>query len=490
MGDKKKKAQMFVKLVSAAGTGFFYVKRKPRQFTEKLEFRKFDPRVNRHVLFTEAKMKTVVSTKAVEPGKYFPLSALDRHMENNHIRLVCYYQYSGEAVELGEVTKKLRHSLSEMLTHFPIVSGRLTRDERGHWKIKCNDAGVRVVEAKAKGSVEGWLANLDREKELQLVHWEDMFHKPYYWSTFYVQLTEFEEGGLAIGLSCGHLLADSTSATSFMKAWADISMANKMVTPPLFHPLLLTRQGITNPNHHPHMELIHHYKSSIQKPISLKEARYTTISMGFSAHMVQACMSAAQTNSPITPFAALAALFWVSLSKVKKGLRNGLVDMSICLDMRKVLGIDVAFFGNCMVYNKVHAVEGDTNNFTFPQAVRAISHVVAKMDSERVMDLIDWLENEGVNSPTMMNNHDLVCASLESVDPYLAVFQDGFKPIHVSCYVEPVLGEGQVLILPGPPGEGPLSRVAMVTLREEEAIKLCEDELISQFSPTTMMKCQ
>ncbi|KAG4954005.1 hypothetical protein JHK82_039620 [Glycine max] len=57
MGDKKKKAQMFVKLVSAAGTGFFYVKRKPRQFTEKLEFRKYDPRVNRHVLFTEAKMK-------------------------------------------------------------------------------------------------------------------------------------------------------------------------------------------------------------------------------------------------------------------------------------------------------------------------------------------------------------------------------------------------------------------------------------------------
>ncbi|KAG2397989.1 uncharacterized protein HKW66_Vig0137750 [Vigna angularis] len=55
MGDKKKKAH--VKLVSAVGTGFFYEKRKPRQFTEKLEFRKFDPRVNRHVLFTEAKMK-------------------------------------------------------------------------------------------------------------------------------------------------------------------------------------------------------------------------------------------------------------------------------------------------------------------------------------------------------------------------------------------------------------------------------------------------
>lgn len=57
MGDKKKKATMFIKLVSAAGTGFFYVKRKPSRMPEKLEFRKFDPRVNRHVLFTETKMK-------------------------------------------------------------------------------------------------------------------------------------------------------------------------------------------------------------------------------------------------------------------------------------------------------------------------------------------------------------------------------------------------------------------------------------------------
>ena len=157
--------------------------------------------------------------------------------------------------------------------------------------------------------------------------------------------------------------------------------------------------------------------------------------------------------------------------------------------MRKVLGLDIGFFGNCMVYNKVHEVEGDNYKLKFPQAVRAISDVVAKMDSEGVMDLIEWLENDDVNSPTLMNGHNLVCASLEGVDPYLSVFEDGFKPIHVSCYVEPVLGEGQVLILPGPPGEGPLSRVAMVTLREEEAIKLCEDELISQFSPTNLMKC-
>ncbi|KAI3773022.1 hypothetical protein L6452_04219 [Arctium lappa] len=58
MGEKKKSATIFIRLVSAAGTGFFYVKKKnPRKIQTKLEFRKYDPRVNRHVLFTEAKMK-------------------------------------------------------------------------------------------------------------------------------------------------------------------------------------------------------------------------------------------------------------------------------------------------------------------------------------------------------------------------------------------------------------------------------------------------
>ena len=46
-----------MKLVSAAGTGFFYVKKKNPKLPYKLEFRKYDPRVNKHVLFTEAKLR-------------------------------------------------------------------------------------------------------------------------------------------------------------------------------------------------------------------------------------------------------------------------------------------------------------------------------------------------------------------------------------------------------------------------------------------------
>ncbi|XP_068338909.1 uncharacterized protein [Pyrus communis] len=57
MSEKKKKAtHFFIRLLLAADTGFYYVKKKPKRLQEALEFRKYDPRVNRHVLFREAKM--------------------------------------------------------------------------------------------------------------------------------------------------------------------------------------------------------------------------------------------------------------------------------------------------------------------------------------------------------------------------------------------------------------------------------------------------
>ncbi len=53
-----KPATIMIKLVSTADTGFYYVTRKnPRTSTEKLELKKYDPVVRKHVLFKEHKIK-------------------------------------------------------------------------------------------------------------------------------------------------------------------------------------------------------------------------------------------------------------------------------------------------------------------------------------------------------------------------------------------------------------------------------------------------
>ncbi|MBI1954320.1 MAG: 50S ribosomal protein L33 [Proteobacteria bacterium] len=53
-----KSAVVKIKLISTADTGFFYVtKKNPRKKPEKMELKKYDPVVRKHVTFKEAKIK-------------------------------------------------------------------------------------------------------------------------------------------------------------------------------------------------------------------------------------------------------------------------------------------------------------------------------------------------------------------------------------------------------------------------------------------------
>ncbi|GMY17785.1 protein ECERIFERUM 26-like [Fagus crenata] len=130
----------------------------------------------------------------------------------------------------------------------------------------------------------------------------------------YVWIKEFEGGGLAIGLSCIHLLSDPICATMFLKA------------PFPFPP----RKPVNEISYHrPYTALINHYKFLIENSTPFLDAKHTTkISLALSDCMIRACMDMVQStsapNKPSpSPFKALAGLLWVCISKVR-GLRNGL----------------------------------------------------------------------------------------------------------------------------------------------------------------------
>ncbi|KAJ2674246.1 hypothetical protein IWW42_001746 [Coemansia sp. RSA 1085] len=57
MAKKPKSRNILVRLISSAGTGFTYMKQRPRTAAYRLTMMKFDPRVNKHVLFVEHKSK-------------------------------------------------------------------------------------------------------------------------------------------------------------------------------------------------------------------------------------------------------------------------------------------------------------------------------------------------------------------------------------------------------------------------------------------------
>ncbi|KAL1210329.1 Rosmarinate synthase [Cardamine amara subsp. amara] len=435
--------------------------------------------------------RTVVSTRPIEPGQLYRFSVLDHVMEPNHIRLVYYYRFS-KTREPGEITKQLRESLAYTLNCYPIVTGRLVKEIDGteykedvnrRWKVKSNDAGVRMVEARATGSVEEWLRSVNREDELKLAHWEDMDHLPYYWSTFYVQVTEFENGGLAVGLSCSHLLADSVCAMMFIRAWADLTLSRSMMAPPLFHPLPPRR--FDNLRLISNNQLLSQYIKSCSltaSPSNVTEDHMVTVTLLFPDPLVRA----GENELGVSTFEILAGLFWVCVSRAK-GKRNELMDMSLCLDVRKLLRLDQGYFGNCMVYHKVHYSNPvKTKDKLLSHAVEEIQNITKRLDYDTVMDLIEWLSS---NNGPISNGSDLVCTNLENMSHWRPMmFEEDLILSRVSCYVEgPVAGGGQVIVLPSPSGEEPMNRVVMVSLPLREMVEVVDDELLLSFSPVLLM---
>ena len=57
--SKSKRNSILFKMVSYAGTGFYYLaRRNPKQKTEKMIFSKYDPVVRKHVEFKEQKLSS------------------------------------------------------------------------------------------------------------------------------------------------------------------------------------------------------------------------------------------------------------------------------------------------------------------------------------------------------------------------------------------------------------------------------------------------
>ena len=53
-----KSSKILIKMESTANTGFFYISKKnTKNVTKKMEIKKYDPKIRKHVLFKENKIK-------------------------------------------------------------------------------------------------------------------------------------------------------------------------------------------------------------------------------------------------------------------------------------------------------------------------------------------------------------------------------------------------------------------------------------------------
>lgn len=133
---------------------------------------------------------TAVSSKPSESGRVHPFTALDNALSSHTVHVIFYYPRSPfGSFDLDSV----RIPLSELLSLYPPAIGRVTKNPDGIWKVKCNDAGLRVVRAKVCVSIDEWLRSADGHEESDLTVWEEMPEDPSTWSPFRLQVIYYTQ---------------------------------------------------------------------------------------------------------------------------------------------------------------------------------------------------------------------------------------------------------------------------------------------------------
>ncbi|CAI9772360.1 unnamed protein product [Fraxinus pennsylvanica] len=151
--------------------------------------------------------------------------------------LSCHYIQKGALFTrppfpIYQLVTLLKTSLSQSLTHFPPLAGRLTTDSEGYVYIICNDAGVDFIHANGSHiHVRDVLGSIDVPQEVKRFFAFDqkVSYEGHFSPILAVQVTELADG-VFIGCAVNHAVTDGTSFWNFFNTFAEISRGVRRIS--------------------------------------------------------------------------------------------------------------------------------------------------------------------------------------------------------------------------------------------------------------------
>ncbi|PIA29482.1 hypothetical protein AQUCO_06000085v1 [Aquilegia coerulea] len=143
----------------------------------------------------------------------------------------------------------LKNALSKVLIHFPHLVGRLTRDEGERQCIILNNAGIRLIETYVPITLVDQMISF-----ASLSNDVSHLHPPIQGidEILQIQLNRYVCGGLVIGSTGHHRVADGHSWNNFYIAWSRL-VRGLEIDPPPYH----DRGAIMIPRDKPRVEFDH-----------------------------------------------------------------------------------------------------------------------------------------------------------------------------------------------------------------------------------------
>ncbi|KAJ0985240.1 hypothetical protein J5N97_003596 [Dioscorea zingiberensis] len=421
------------------------------------------------------KLSTVVPGAVTGDEVVHELGNMDLVMKQHYLRGVYLFKGSDAIEGLGIIA--LKEPMFAMLNVFYPVAGRIRRSESGRPFIRCNDSGVRIIEAKCDKTIDEWLLESQTEQyyslDFQLVTDKVLGPDLPFSPSVYIQFTRFKCGGMAIGFSWAHVLGDAVSATTCINLWGQL--LSKKKTPAQAEAEAQQVKDMINK--------ATTKSTPDETPISLPVKQLPPVGdywlspsdhpMGtFSFQISSSKMKDMQLD---TSFEVLSALIWKCLASIREGSREPHL-VTICRSSSSNSEKKPGVLSNDQMITSVHC-ESSLSKI-------GISELAELIDKERVdqkKQIEDLVDSETGEPNFILYGANLTFVDLEQVDFY-GLEINGQKPVHVNFKIDGVGSEGVVLVLPGTKkninnasGDGEAAgRMVTVMLPEDEISKLKE----------------
>ncbi|KAL4561091.1 hypothetical protein LXL04_033253 [Taraxacum kok-saghyz] len=409
----------------------------------------------------DIKMSTIVPGYISGNDAIQELTSMDLAMKLHYLRLVYYFKTPFE----GLFTMKIKETLYKWLSHAFIPCGRFRRENSGRPFIKCNDSGVRLVEAKCHMSLEDWLESKDdsRHKLLVPAHviGPDLAFSP----LVMMQLTKFKCGATSVGMSWSHVLGDVFSTVGFIELWARIIGGH------------CPAQSLTmaQPNIQP-CNIQSPSKSS--DPLSIKrvgpvgdlwaisgKSKMETLSFHISMTeltRLQAKIYDRELGPPVPPFECICVVIWMCLAKI--GHVSGQEVVTVCKS-------DLSNQTKEVITNKSQTIGIVKTNIPISECnpMQLALFMMNQVVDERIK-IEEAIESSDDIPDFLIYGTNLTFVDFSDVSFYEMEVR-GQKPVNVNCVIDGIDEKGVVLVLPTTNGCSD-GRIVSVTLPENEGVEL------------------
>eukprot|EP00249_Psilotum_nudum_P000911 c13090_g1_i1 orf=391-1812(+) len=390
------------------------------------------------------------------------------------------YFYRIEAGCISHAIQKIQTSLSVVLVHFYPLAGRLVVAEDARHYIDCCDAGVLFVEASTNTSF------YDLEKEnfqmtpfsLKLMPMTkqmraDSSDVP----ILGVQVTKFQGGGLAIGVSFTHVVADGMSIVHFMQSWAECCKGVPISLRPTHERTLLQLADMSLCK--PSSQVYHPFPPCPLDDPSYKggdvlEQRlrlHTWKVYSFTSSSIEVLKAVANVDSTAyrySSFEVLAAHVSLCLAKLHKLQGNDKVRVVFWMNGRARLlpNIPRSYFGNCAFEVVANVMAGELLHGGLPLAARLIHEAIGKNNTESTLSLIKDTELNGCVMRELPNDCKLeVTFTLSTKIP---VYKTDFGWGAPVCVRPGLVPTNDLVLMPGKPGSGIIAEMIMVGMPTDQ----------------------